>query len=591
MQFLAGPRDVRTGVFGLMLRSIAGISLIIGPVLLLVFFQLQFLPYHDPVVSWWQRIAVLLDLVLLWILWPRIVRHARLLWGRVKIGFALVFSALPLLLVFLVATFPGEWLNETVPAVPRFVPTSSGKIKWEWLDIIRQGRFRDIPWEDTEPATPYEFFVGGKVNEVALRQTSWWSNRLIVPGIDLREIPKFDTAAKIEVRPRTASLRGRRLEDVVLSDAYLPKADFTGAELRGVQMSYAQLQGASLVLAQLQGAALDHAQLQDAWFDEAQLQGASLLEAQLQSASLDHAQLQGASLVWARLQGASLNYAQLQGASLGAARLQGASLRGARLQSATLDAAQLQGASLDGAQLQGASLRWTQLQGASLDAAELQGAFLDKAQLQGASLRWTQLQSTTLDMAQLQAAWLDSAWLQGASLRYAQLQGAWLANVMVWRAKFESVADAGAYVENLDASPLFPESYVALRRLIVETVPAGAQRNNTLNRIADLNPDQEAEWKFEQLGQIPKDRLTLEQYRTNLVSILRNIGCEEGEAPFVVKSLFRQTDFRFRNDPVRAGDLASKFLDEKECPGAHGLSDDDRTRLRKIRDSAPPRLP
>src|SRR4051812_15116918 len=74
VQFLAGPRDTREGIFGAMLRLIAWISLILGPVLLLVLFQLQFLPYHDEAVSWWQRIAVVIDLVLLWILWPSIAR-------------------------------------------------------------------------------------------------------------------------------------------------------------------------------------------------------------------------------------------------------------------------------------------------------------------------------------------------------------------------------------------------------------------------------------------------------------------------------------------------------------------------------------
>jgi hypothetical protein len=46
VQFLAGPREVRTGILGFMLRLIAQISLVAGPLALLVFFQLQFLPYH-----------------------------------------------------------------------------------------------------------------------------------------------------------------------------------------------------------------------------------------------------------------------------------------------------------------------------------------------------------------------------------------------------------------------------------------------------------------------------------------------------------------------------------------------------------------
>jgi hypothetical protein len=46
VQFLAGPREIRTGIIGLMLRLIAQITLVAGPIALLVLFQLQFLPYH-----------------------------------------------------------------------------------------------------------------------------------------------------------------------------------------------------------------------------------------------------------------------------------------------------------------------------------------------------------------------------------------------------------------------------------------------------------------------------------------------------------------------------------------------------------------
>ena len=47
VQFLAGPREVRTGVMGFLLRLVAQISLVAGPLALLIFFQLQFLPYHS----------------------------------------------------------------------------------------------------------------------------------------------------------------------------------------------------------------------------------------------------------------------------------------------------------------------------------------------------------------------------------------------------------------------------------------------------------------------------------------------------------------------------------------------------------------
>src|SRR5580692_12577645 len=74
VQSLAGPREVRTGIIGFLLRRIIEISLVAGPIALLILFQLQFLPYPGEWITWWQRIAVVIDLVLLWILWPRIVR-------------------------------------------------------------------------------------------------------------------------------------------------------------------------------------------------------------------------------------------------------------------------------------------------------------------------------------------------------------------------------------------------------------------------------------------------------------------------------------------------------------------------------------
>jgi hypothetical protein len=62
VQVLAGPRELRMGLMGLMLQLIALISLVIGPLALLAFFVLQFLPYHDEAILWWQRSAVVLDL-------------------------------------------------------------------------------------------------------------------------------------------------------------------------------------------------------------------------------------------------------------------------------------------------------------------------------------------------------------------------------------------------------------------------------------------------------------------------------------------------------------------------------------------------
>jgi hypothetical protein len=128
VQSLAGPREWRNSIVGLLPWLIALISLVIAPVALLVFFQLQFLPYHSEWISNWQRIAVIIDLGLLWILWPSIARADTKRLGRSDfkpgkvIAWAAV-SALPALLVVAIATFPGEWLDKALWTV-RLVPTT-----------------------------------------------------------------------------------------------------------------------------------------------------------------------------------------------------------------------------------------------------------------------------------------------------------------------------------------------------------------------------------------------------------------------------------------------------------------------------------
>ncbi len=395
VQFLAGSPEVRTGRVGWLLKLIAWISLIIGPIALLVFFQLQFLHYHDEAITWWHRIAVLADIALLWMLWPSIARGetAGLSWRELRRGKIVVLavaSLVPVLLVTTIATIPGEWPQDNLPLL-QFIP---------WKDK------KDMPWR---LASLHELLVAGEVDFASRKPKSLWSNRLVLPGFDAIDHTKFDSEAKIEALPETISLRARHLEGAVLIDAVLRKADFTAA----------QLQGASFFGAQLQGASLDGAHLQGASLDGAHLQGAFLANAQLQGASFFGAHLQGASLFAAHLQGASFFAAQLQGASFFGAHLQGASLDGAQLQGASLDRAQLQGAFLANAQLQGASFFGAQLQGASLDGAHLQGASLADAQLQGANFHLAQLQGALLDNAQLQGASLEEVFSWRADARRA----------------------------------------------------------------------------------------------------------------------------------------------------------------------------
>jgi uncharacterized protein YjbI with pentapeptide repeats len=328
VQFLAGPIEAREGRVGVMLRLIAQITLLWGPLALLIFFLLKFLPYHHEPITWWQRIAVACDLALLWALWPSVARGeaSRITWRdfrRVRVAAAALASLATIVLVFGIITFPGESLDDS-------------------------RLFRAF-------ASPRDLLLGGSVNSVSRSPSSLWSNRLVLPGIDVIDHAKFDTEAKIAALPQTLSLRGRRLEGAVLLGAGLRKVDFTGAQLQG-----------------------------------AELGGADLRDADFGCGSLSCANLQGVLLVNALLPGANLDNAQLDGAILVLAQLQGATLMGAELRAADLTNAQLQGANLDGAKLEGASLRYAHLQGASLQRTSLNSvdlfqAFLWRANAQDAT--------------------------------------------------------------------------------------------------------------------------------------------------------------------------------------------------------------
>lgn len=261
----------------------------------------------------------MIDLILLWILWPSIARgETTQLWWidfrQGKVGALLLASFLPVLLVVTIATFPGEWLEENLPSV-RLIPTT-----WEaWtLPSIEAIQAPGSGW-----ATLHELLVAGKVNYVTGRPQSLWSNVLVLPRFEVGDRVKFDAEGKIAISSDAMSLRGRSLEGAVLVNARLKKADFDGASLANANFIKADLREAKF-----------NCDLSVNGKICTQLRGVSFNEAQLQGASFDGAQLQMASLVGADLQGASLNDAQLQDASLDYAQLKGAFLHGAPVSTA-----------------------------------------------------------------------------------------------------------------------------------------------------------------------------------------------------------------------------------------------------------------
>jgi hypothetical protein len=325
VQFLAGPRELQAGAVGFLLWLVIAISLVVGPIALLVLFQLQFLPYHSEPITWWHRIAVVIDLILLWFLWSPIARvdaaQIRLSdFKQAKVRTWLLVSSLLVLVTVTILTFPGEWLEKNLPPV-RFIPTTWAA--WQ-LPSVQAIQTAGSGW-----VTLHELLFAGEVNYVTGRPQSLLSNVLVLPNFEVEDRGNSEAAGKIPISSHGLSLRSRSLEGVVLAFAHLRNADFTGASLAGAEFGGADLREAKFECQRIGGRpGFSPVGLEDKGKICAQLRGANFALAQLQGASLRGAQLQDAELLGAQLQGTDLDGAQLVGAALSLVPLQGASLRG-----------------------------------------------------------------------------------------------------------------------------------------------------------------------------------------------------------------------------------------------------------------------
>jgi uncharacterized protein YjbI with pentapeptide repeats len=254
-------------------------------------------------------------------------------------------------------------------------------------------------------------------------------------------------------------------------------------------------------------------------------------------------------------------------------------------------------------QLQGAELSVTQLQGTNLSYAQLQGAKLSAARLQGASLDSAQLHGAELSAAQLQGASLSQTQLQGANLSNAELEGASLTDNFVWRTG-PPLKTEGAFVSRPQPGPKYSgldcrigkcdwseTSYAALKSLIEKSLPAGPLRDQALERIAILEKppyvaDEASAKAWMDLAE--ESASPNDSFVTTRAKVFKEIGCAADGAPYVMGALIRQLDDQFLGyigpHLAQEAEVAAAFLDEAKCPGALGLSEENKAKLREIRD-------
>jgi hypothetical protein len=112
------------------------------------------------------------------------------------------------------------------------------------------------------------------------------------------------------------------------------------------------------------------------------------------------------------------------------------------------------------------------------------------------------------------------------------------------------------------------------------------RRDAALKQIEVLDPDATVDGE----ARIASQLTTLAQsppapaaYDNGLAEALRRTGCHKDGAPYVIRGLLRSLKRRLADGgPARA--LATAFLDEPNCAGAHGLSGDDKAILRQMQD-------
>ena len=398
-------------------------TVVVLPVLLLLTVQVQFLPYHDVTVTWWHRLLVIADvLVIVW-LWPRIMKQRwRSRPTRRPLG---LVGAVVIFFSVFVATIPDELTERVVTRGTTLNVERMGKDVWWLTAIFFEGQFDQGSHGRTSPLSRslalYEFnaydhneaqlhlvrrdltfalFYRGSLSKADFRAANLSSSLFIETGLEdakfscleLNEELRGEAEPVGENRPSPDNCT--TLRHTLFWNTPFAQATFTGANLEaaqfgeGIDFRRTDLRRAFMAEVRLSGANLDGLDLSSSVMTNGILNGASLVET-----NLHHADLRGAQLTGADFTGANLSSADLRdviAAPTGrrrasgrktiftAADLQGADLSGGRFRGAVFDGAIMRDADLSNMFGDGSPARLT---GASLVAVDLRGAYLQGVDL------------------------------------------------------------------------------------------------------------------------------------------------------------------------------------------------------------------
>ena len=361
-------------IVGVFLNLSVYVPIIVMPICTLFWLQLRFVPYQQVWITAWHFVLLLLDIGMIWLMWPQAGRISAALRAAIatfRQGRAAAAIASPWTVAGLVATVATLGASLVLSLVLVFC-TGTG-----WMPPFATLDLRGETLSAGGPSQVSSDFMTLSPTDLQARLTMLRQYRNQSPE-DLSFVADVQRA-----RSAGAHLPFRKLRQAALSGASLIGADLTGADLRGADLSNADLRGAILRCANLQGASLNHARLEASDLSNADARGADFPYAELQGAVLHNTDFTGADLEGAHIQFVSFTDRVADsdchdaGAGQGATRppiFHGAIMKGAQLQGTpladygrsvrfTIDAA---GADLRGAQLHGVNLSLFDLTAADL---------------------------------------------------------------------------------------------------------------------------------------------------------------------------------------------------------------------------------
>lgn len=535
VQAIAGPH--RSAVMGAFLHGMSWLTLVVLPVVLLLYIQISFLPYHDVAITWTHRIALGFDILMLVLIGIFLTRAEtsffKAFWRTTlhhPVSFLVTTGVLAIVsfFSFFIATVPGEDLDRLTRT---FLPPAQPE---------PEGRRQRFVMGFTVP------FAAGRADG-----TLWgiFHRNLSVTDQDL-----VTERGRVRADEPSISLRGRDLRYAKLDRTDLNRVDLTGAALDGASFVGADLSNARLQCADVSELILS---------EDRQLARCT----STRNANFTRAKLAGARMAGVDLRGAVLEEANLEGAEMSYALLAGANFSGARLEKADLTG---------GVQMQGANFLLASLQGADLTGAHAQLADFSSAGMQAVALNHAALQGAVLRDADLEGANLQQAKLAGADLTGAKLPAADLRGAGIWQAQPPPRGNLTlADLENLDISPPDDDEVAALLAMVEKLTEPWLKTEVGQALLPLTNAAERRKWEISSDRQGWHDLLLshaahLPDYQAMLTEHLLRFMCRSrwGNGAVATGVARRAQAPQFRGDITAIHDR----LKSQDCPASETVS-------------------